>query len=217
MAPSIRSSGQTRPRSTRHRPRDEAACLRRLIDLTGYVGSATDCTNPTFDYDLSTDMGGVGSSTPQPSLHPVTTLRGLPTRAGYASNSPIRSTCSFRLDFEVFGVRYGLPNSLTFTRTSIFAMTDLTLPRHRGRSATPTRIDDRCRSRGQAMVEFALVAPVFFMLLFGDYRGRSIYPLLRDAHQRDARGSALRDRPRLNSLVPERADAPGGPAPARVL
>ena len=32
------------------------------------------------------------------------------------------------LNFEAFGVRYGLPNALTFTRTSIFPMTDLQLP-----------------------------------------------------------------------------------------
>jgi hypothetical protein len=31
------------------------------------------------------------------------------------------------LNFEVFGVRYGIPNSLTFSRSSIFSMTDLSL------------------------------------------------------------------------------------------
>ena len=41
-------------------------------------------------------------------------------------------TYDFRLlipfSMEVFGTRYGMPESLTFQRSSIFAMTDLDLP-----------------------------------------------------------------------------------------
>jgi Flp pilus assembly protein TadG len=63
-------------------------------------------------------------------------------------------------------------------------------------SAVPSR-ERRPRSRGQASSEFALVAPIFFLLLFGliDF-GRYVYyvQILNNAARE---GCPLRDRPRL--------------------
>jgi Flp pilus assembly protein TadG len=97
-------------------------------DLTDYAGPDTACTNPSFTYDLSQDKGTtwVGYAATAASASPCAN----------ATREPpcwVRVTLTYEfhllvpLNFEAFGVHYGIPNSLTFTRTSIFPVTDLSL------------------------------------------------------------------------------------------
>ena len=109
-----------------------AAMMKRACvassDLTDYVGPDSACTNPSFSYALSMDKGGSWVD------------YGTTAASGSPCNDPAREppcwvkvTLSYQfnllvpLNFEVFGVRYGIPNSLTFSRSSIFSMTDLSL------------------------------------------------------------------------------------------
>lgn len=93
--------------------------------LPDYVGPDDDCANPTFSYLLSGDGGSTWG----------------PYDAALACDDPARSTpCwlkvtleyDFRLiaplNLDILGVSIGIPNALTFQRSSIFAMTDLSLP-----------------------------------------------------------------------------------------
>jgi len=99
-------------------------------NLPDYVGPDDSCTNPTFSYALSPDRGATW--TPSPTLADVTAL---------ACDNDVREPpCWVRvtlhydfhliapLNMEIFGVTLGLPNTLSFDRTSIFPMTDLELP-----------------------------------------------------------------------------------------
>ena len=93
--------------------------------LPDYVGPDDSCTNPDFSYELSLDKGATWVSyTP-----------------GLGCDDPVREPpCWLKVtlsyDFNVivpmnlqFGDKtLGLPSTLTFTRSSIFAMTDLMLP-----------------------------------------------------------------------------------------
>jgi hypothetical protein len=109
------------------------ACI-ASSDLTDYVGGTDTCTNPAFDYFLSTTKGSSGSWV----KYPATEAPGNPNPCNNAARLP--DPCWVRVDMrytfnllvplniEVFGATYGLPSSLTFTRTSMYAMTDLTLP-----------------------------------------------------------------------------------------
>lgn len=101
---------------------ERRACV-ASSDLTDYAGTASTCSNPTFDWGLSEDKGATWAKSP-----------GSPCNV--ATREPpcwVRVTLTYRfnllvpLNFEVFGVRYGIPNSLTFSRSSIFPMTDLQL------------------------------------------------------------------------------------------
>jgi Flp pilus assembly protein TadG len=71
------------------------------------------------------------------------------------------------------------------------------------------RVARRKRSRAQAMVEFALVAPIFFLLLFGiiDF-GRYVYyvQILNNAAREGARYAIVHGG---NSLAPSGPAAPG--------
>lgn len=98
--------------------------------LPDYVKPVADtldenCTNPTFRYELSGDRGATWG----------------PYDAGLGCDNPIRiPPCwlkvkleyDFRLLFpfslEMFGNSFGVPNTMTFERSSIFPMTDLNLP-----------------------------------------------------------------------------------------
>jgi len=93
--------------------------------LPDYVGPDDNCTNPTFSYLLSGDRGATWE----------------PYRAGLVCDNPTREPpCwlkvtleyDFRLvvpfSLEMFGTSYGVPNTMTFERSSIFPMTDLNLP-----------------------------------------------------------------------------------------
>ena len=88
------------------------ACL-AAKNLPDYIGPDTDCVNPTF------------------TLAPVAATCDNPD-----NDPPCDVTVTLRYDFhllvplniELFGVQYGLPSTLTFERSSTFAMSDLTLP-----------------------------------------------------------------------------------------
>jgi hypothetical protein len=94
-------------------------------DLPDYVGPDDSCTNPSFAYELSGDKGITwgaydalllcDDATREPPCWLKVTLT-----YDFQLFSP--------LNLEFFGVTLGLPNSLTFERTSIFPMTDLALP-----------------------------------------------------------------------------------------
>lgn len=93
--------------------------------LPDYVGPDDNCTNPTFSYALSGDRGATWG----------------PYDAGLGCDNPTREPpCwlkvkleyEFRLlvpfNLEMFGTAHGVPNTMSFERTSIFPMTDLNLP-----------------------------------------------------------------------------------------
>lgn len=102
---------------------ERRACV-AASDLADYAGPDDNCANPTFSYKLSPDRGATW----------------LDYDAALACDDPGREPpCwvkvtlqyEFRLlvpvNIELFGVEYGIPKSLTFERSSIFAMTDLEL------------------------------------------------------------------------------------------
>ena len=100
------------------------ACV-AASDLPDYEGPDDNCANPTFDYDLSADKGATWVDydpilgCDDPSRNPPCWVR-------------VTLEYDFRLlvplQIEAFGTRFGLPSTLTFSRSSIFAMTDLDLP-----------------------------------------------------------------------------------------
>lgn len=94
-------------------------------DLPDYVGPDESCTNPDFSYELSLDKGATW----------------VPYSAGLGCDDPVREPpCWLKVtlsyDFRVItplNIRFmdktlGLPSTLTFERSSIFAMTDLVMP-----------------------------------------------------------------------------------------
>lgn len=99
-------------------------------DLTDYVGPDDDCANPTFSYQLSTDRGETWEDY-DPGLACDDPVREPPCWLKVTLEYDFNLLIPFNL--EVFGATYGMPESLTFERSSIFAMTDLSLP-----SSTPT-------------------------------------------------------------------------------
>lgn len=102
---------------------EKRACI-AASNLTDYVGPDENCANPQFSYQLSTDKGatwvaysdtlGCDDSTRDPPCWVKVTLQ-------------YQFDLLVPFSIEVFGVRYGLPSSLTFERSSVFAMTDLSL------------------------------------------------------------------------------------------
>jgi hypothetical protein len=98
--------------------------------LPDYAGSPApadtdDCTNPTMTYELSVDKG-TNWVAYSDTLGCHDALREPPCW--------LRVTLAYDFEllvpfgFDAFGVRFGLPDTLTFTRTAIYAMTDLELP-----------------------------------------------------------------------------------------
>lgn len=94
-------------------------------DLPDYQGPDDNCVNPAFDYHLSTDKGATWVD------YDATLGCDNPDR-----NPPCWLRVTLQYDFklliplqiEAFGTQFGIPSSLTFSRSSIFAMTDLDLP-----------------------------------------------------------------------------------------
>lgn len=100
------------------------ACV-AASDLPDYIGPDDACTNPGFSYELSGDKGATWQAGP----------------AGLGCDNETRSppcwlkvtlTYDFKmitpLHIELGGVTLGLPSVLTFQRSSVFPMTDLSLP-----------------------------------------------------------------------------------------
>lgn len=93
--------------------------------LPDYVGPDDACTNPTFSCELSGDRGATwqpcsaGPSCDNPTREPPCWLK-------VTLEYDFKLLAPFRL--EVSGNSYGVPNVITFQRSSTFPMTDLMLP-----------------------------------------------------------------------------------------
>lgn len=87
--------------------------------LTDYAETGGACTNPAVVISLTNAVGSPASNCSDPDRSPA------PCRVR------VDLTYNFRiiapLGFDFFGVRLGLPASLTFTRTSVFAISDFEL------------------------------------------------------------------------------------------
>ncbi len=94
--------------------------------LPDYVGPDDACTNPTVTYQLSGDRGATWG--PYDALAPPCddSTREPPCWLKVTLQYDFRLLAPFNV--EVFGTTYGVPNALTFERSSIFPMTDLDLP-----------------------------------------------------------------------------------------
>lgn len=101
----------------------ERACV-AASDLPDYAGPDDGCTNPTFSYCLSAD-GGTTCVDYNEALGCDVAIREPPCRLSVTLRYVFRLLVPFHV--EVNGVEYGLPSTLTFTRTSTFPMTDLSL------------------------------------------------------------------------------------------
>ena len=95
--------------------------------LPDYVGPDDSCTNPTMTYQLSGDKGGTWVSAPS----------GItPTCDDDARTPPCWLKVTLSYDFhlmapfnlEAFGIQFGVPSTITIVRSSVFPMTDLTIP-----------------------------------------------------------------------------------------
>lgn len=102
------------------------ACV-AASNLPDYVDPDNDpatgnCTNPSFDYCLTTSTGGT--------CNPFDSTAGCedPLRTP-PCDVTVTLTYDFKLlaplNFEFMGVTYGIPSTLTFSRDSTFAMTDI--------------------------------------------------------------------------------------------
>jgi hypothetical protein len=93
-------------------------------DLPDFAGSPTTCTNPTMTYCLSPD-NGASCVTYSDALDCDDPDREPPCRLSVTLTHQFRLLVP--LNFEAFGVHYGIPTSITFSRTSTYPMTDLSL------------------------------------------------------------------------------------------
>jgi Flp pilus assembly protein TadG len=91
---------------------ERRACI-ATSNLPDYVGDATTCTNPAFGYELT------GSNCDDPTNEP-------PCRVTVTLTYDFTVFVPFR--FEIMGVEYGIPSSITFSRDSTFAITDIQIP-----------------------------------------------------------------------------------------
>lgn len=102
---------------------ERRACV-AASDLPDYTGPDDGCTNPTFSYKLSPDRGatwvdyGAALACDDPAREPPCLVR-VTLRYEFQLLVPVK--------IELFGVAYGIPDSLIFERSSTFAMTDLEL------------------------------------------------------------------------------------------
>jgi hypothetical protein len=100
-------------------------------NLPDYVGPDDACTNPSFTYALSGDRGATWT-TATPSVADVTAL----ACDDNVREPPCWVRVTLHYDFHLiaplnvsaFGVSLGLPNMLSFERSSVFPVTDLELP-----------------------------------------------------------------------------------------
>jgi hypothetical protein len=100
------------------------ACV-AASDLPDYVGPDDSCSNPSFSYELSGDRGATWGPY-DPTMACDDEVRAPPCWVR------VTLTYDFKLisplHIELFGSTFGLPATLTLQRSSVFPMTDLSLP-----------------------------------------------------------------------------------------
>lgn len=97
----------------------ERACV-ASSKLPGFAGSAKACTNPSVSIGLTEANTDVIPASPPANCDTAT--RSTPCRVVVRLSYDFRLIAPFGFDF--FGTRIGLPDELTFTRTSVFAISD---------------------------------------------------------------------------------------------
>jgi TadE-like protein len=93
--------------------------------LPDYVGPDDSCTNPVVTYDLSPDRGATWGPY-DAGMGCDTATREPPCWLRVTVHYDFRLIAPFHFDF--FGVGLGLPVSIPIERSSVFPMTDLSLP-----------------------------------------------------------------------------------------
>ena len=145
-------------------------------DLTEYADPDADpatgnCTNPAFAYCIDADGR-------RHCAQPLDATRRV-RRPVASAAVPVTVTLTYDfhllapLGIDFFGVRLGFPTSITLrARQHLRHDRHRPWPAHEPRSTAPIVDADAARR----MVEFALVAPMFFLVLFGIIEaGRFIY------------------------------------------
>jgi hypothetical protein len=99
------------------------ACL-ASSDLPDYVGPEDGCSNPLFSYQLSSDRGATWVDY-SPSLGCDDPDREPPCYLKVTLHYEFHLLAPFNV--EIMGVRYGMPSTIAFERSSVFPMTDLEL------------------------------------------------------------------------------------------
>jgi hypothetical protein len=95
-------------------------------NLPDYVGPDDNCTNPEFSWRISGDQGNTWFTEEDLDLVSLACnnrFREPPCRVEVTMEYDF--ALLIPLGFQAFGVRYGLPEIVTFQRMSTFAMTDL--------------------------------------------------------------------------------------------
>ena len=101
-------------------------------NLVGFAGDTVGCTNPSISFDILDEKG-------LSALAPDGTATSDCDQASRTNGTNDLGPCRVQVDltytfdliapvgFDLFGTRIGLPQQLTFTRTSIFAMSDFSI------------------------------------------------------------------------------------------
>jgi len=100
------------------------ACV-AASQLPDYVGPDDNCTNPTVTYQLSGDQGASWGAYDS-GLGCDNATREPPCWLRVTVHYDFKLIAPFRI--ELFGVGLGLPDSISLERSSVFPMTDLSLP-----------------------------------------------------------------------------------------
>jgi Flp pilus assembly protein TadG len=116
------------PRTTTETEMERRACV-AASDLPDYEDPDNDpqnggCTNPSFTYCVTTSTGGPCVAY-DPAAGCEDPLRSPPCAVTVTLTHDF--TLLAPVNFEFMGVTYGLPSTLTFSRDSTFAMTDIDL------------------------------------------------------------------------------------------
>jgi hypothetical protein len=121
---------------TTNRAKTEAGMKARACtaasNLTDFVGSATNCSNPSVAIDVLDEDGDSVLSSGTPIGAGCDQAE---RKQGNADLGPCRVKVDLTYTFDLLipvgfdfgGVRIGLPSDITFTRSSIFAMSDFSI------------------------------------------------------------------------------------------
>jgi Flp pilus assembly protein TadG len=109
---------------------EDRACI-AASNLSDYVGPDDACSNPSFAYDLDEAPAGVAED-----------ACDVVPRTSTPCNVVVTLTYDFRLIVPVsipfFGGSLGFPSTLTFDRTSVFAISDFEIDEPLAPTPTPT-------------------------------------------------------------------------------